>query len=60
MDKMPAIDRFVFRKIECPYAFDYISRDWKALLQGKGFNHFTEKHYIRKYVRLLQAAKIPE
>ena len=60
MDTMPALHRFVFRKIECSYAFDYIARDWKALLQEKGFDHFTEKFYIKKYVRLLQAEKISE
>ncbi len=60
MDTMPALHRFVFRKIECPYAFDYIARDWKALLKEKGFDHFSEKLYIKKYVRLLQAEKIRE
>lgn len=60
MTEMPALHRFVFRKIECPYAFDYIRRDWKAFLQEKGFDHFSEKFYIRKYVRLLQAEKMRE
>ncbi len=56
MDKMPAFHRFVFKKVECIYAFDYIKRDWKAILSGYGFSDFTEHHYLKKYVRLLQAS----
>ena len=57
MDKMPALYRFIFKKIECKYAFDYIARDWKEILSGYGFTDFEEHHYMKKYVRLLKAVK---
>ena len=57
MDKMPALYRFIFKKVECKYAFDYIERDWKKILSGYGFGDFEEHHYMRKYVRLLKAVK---
>jgi demethylmenaquinone methyltransferase/2-methoxy-6-polyprenyl-1,4-benzoquinol methylase len=57
MDKMPALYRFIFKKVECIYAFDYIKRDWKAILSEYGFGDFEEHFYMQKYVRLLKAVK---
>jgi demethylmenaquinone methyltransferase/2-methoxy-6-polyprenyl-1,4-benzoquinol methylase len=57
MKKMPAHHRFIFKKIECKYAFDYIERDWKAILSDAGFSAFEENFYMKKYVRLLKAVK---
>jgi len=57
MKKMPALHRFVFKTIECKYAFDFIERDWKAILSGYGFGNFQESFYMKKYVRLLKAVK---
>ncbi len=52
--KMPALDRFIFRIVECPYAFDYIKRRWKEILPEYGLYVQSEKLYFRKYLRLLQ------
>lgn len=57
MDKMPALHRFIFKKFECKYAFDYIRRDWKGILTENSFGNFTEVFYLKKYVRLLRAVK---
>ncbi len=57
MDAMPALYRFVFKKVECKYAFDYIERDWKEILSGYGFGDFEEHLYMKKYVRLLKGGK---
>jgi len=57
MEKMPWLHRFIFEKIECKYAFDYIKRDWKEILKGYGFENFSEHFYLKKYVRLLKAVK---
>jgi len=57
MDKMPSSHRFIFKKIECKYAFDFIERDWKEILNKHGFDNFTEAFYFKKYVRLLKAVK---
>lgn len=58
MDKMPFHHRFIFKKIECKYAFDYIKRDWKSILQKQGFGNFKESFYFKKYARLLKAQKL--
>ena len=55
MAEMPALHRFVFKMIECKYAFDFIEKDWKQILIEKGFNDFRETFYMKKYVRLLKA-----
>lgn len=57
IDDMPGLHRFIFKKVECIYAFDYIKRDWKDILKSNGFENFTEHLYLRKYVRLLKAVK---
>ncbi len=57
MNKMPAHHRFIFKKIECKYAFDYIKRDWKEILTTAGFSDFEESFYLKNYVRLLKAVK---
>lgn len=57
MSKMPFHHRFIFKKIECKYAFDYIERDWKNILKDYGFDNFTETLYMKNYVRLLKAEK---
>lgn len=57
MDVMPTLHRFIFKKIECKYAFDYIARDWKEILSGYGFGDFEEHLYMKKYVRLLKGVK---
>lgn len=55
--KMPIHHRFIFKSIECKYAFDYIKRDWKAILNKTGFDNFKENFYFKNYVRLLKAVK---
>jgi len=57
MKKMPSHHRFIFKKIECKYAFDYIERDWKSILKEFGFESFNESYYFKRYVRLLKAQK---
>ncbi len=57
MAEMPAFHRFVFKTIECKYAFDFVERDWKQILSGYGFGNFKETLYMKKYVRLLKAVK---
>jgi len=55
---MPFHHRFIFKKIECKYAFDFIKRDWKHILKDDyGFDNFKESFYFKNYVRLLRAEK---
>jgi len=54
---MPASHRFLFKFIECEYAFDHIKRDWKHILQDHGFEGFEEHFWLKNYVRLLEASK---
>jgi len=57
LDSIPALHRFIFKSIECKYAFDYVERDWKQIFGEAGFTDFQESHYVKKYVRLLKAIK---
>lgn len=57
LEDMPFYYRIPFTKIECGYAFDYIERDWKKILEDSGFDSFSETLYLKSYVRLLRAKK---
>jgi len=57
LDEMPFYLKIPFRIIECPYAFDFIGRDWKKILTDKGFSGFRE-HIFFDYIRLLKATKM--
>ena len=57
MKSMPFHHRTIFKAVECKYAFDFIQRDWKAILVEQGFKDFTEHFYLKKYMRLLQSIK---
>ncbi len=58
MTRMPVLHRFIFKKIECKYAFDFIERNWKVILKEAGFDNFSEHFYLKNYVRLLKATKV--
>lgn len=57
MKSMPFHHRTIFKAVECKYAFDYIKHNWKSILLKQGFKDFTEKFYLKKYMRLLQSIK---
>jgi len=46
--------------IECPYAFDFIGRDWKQILANHNFGGFEEFLFFKDYVRLLEAKKMDD
>ena len=58
LDKSPVYIRFLFRLIECPYAYDFIKRDWREILLSNGFNNFEEHLFFKNYVRLVKIVKI--
>lgn len=57
MDSMPWHHRFVFKTIECPYAFDFVEKDWQNILTNAGFSRYESYFYFKDYVRLLIAHK---
>lgn len=57
MADMPFYLREIFRRFECRYAFDFIERDWRAVLGEEGFGRFESRGFFRRYVRLLKAVK---
>jgi len=59
LNTLPFHQRVLFRLIECPYAFDFIKRDWKKVLTEKGFADFEEYYFFGKFIRLLKASKRP-
>ncbi len=58
MNAMPSLFHFIFKNIECKYAFDFIERDWKQILAGYHFFGFEEFFFFKNYVRLLKAKKL--
>ncbi len=56
--KMPFYFKVPFSLIECPYAFDFIERDWKQILENHNFGGFEEHFFFKGFVRLLKAEKI--
>ncbi len=53
----PLYARLAFKLIECPYAFDFIEKDWKKILRSHGFSDFGEHRFFGKYIRLLKGIK---
>ena len=58
LKEMPFYLKIPFKIVECPYAFDFIEKDWKKILAEEGFNHLEEYIFFKKYVRLLKGKKI--
>lgn len=56
----PRLIRWLFKKVECPLATDFVRRDWKETLSQYGFDAYEEHHYYRGYVQLLAAHKETE
>lgn len=54
---MPFYFKAPFKFVECPYAFDFIGRDWKHILAKQDFGRFEEFFFFHNYVRLLKAQK---
>ncbi|MGC9363537.1 MAG: class I SAM-dependent methyltransferase [Fidelibacterota bacterium] len=53
-EEMPPLFRYIFNRMECRYAFDFIARDWKQILMDHNFDGFEEVCFFRNYVRLLK------
>jgi len=58
--EMPLYARIPFTTIECKYAFEFVEKDWKVILSEFGFGNFSEKFFLKNYVRLLKAEKLSE
>jgi ubiquinone/menaquinone biosynthesis C-methylase UbiE len=57
MKDIPFYARSIFKLIECPYAFDFVEKDWKRILNDHGFDDFKTYHFFRGYIRLLMGRK---
>jgi len=57
LNDLPFYIKYPFKFIECPYAFDFIEKDWKKILVNEGFNNVEEYPLFGKYVRLLKAQR---
>jgi len=56
-EDLPFYGKAVFKLIECPYAFDFIERDWKRILGNHSFGGFEEFLFFKNRIRLLKARK---
>jgi demethylmenaquinone methyltransferase/2-methoxy-6-polyprenyl-1,4-benzoquinol methylase len=59
LDTLPWYLRIPFRITECPYAFEFISRDLKGVLSEHGFSIGNEACFFSGMVRCLEAVKSP-
>ena len=57
LPKLPFYIRLPFKMLECPYAFDFVEKDWKKILADVGFNNFEEHFFFHHFIRLLRAVK---
>jgi len=57
LSRMPPAHALFFKCIECPLAFDFISRDWSAILKNRGFDIENKFFWINKFVRLIIARR---
>jgi len=58
LKEMPFYLRTPFKFIECPYAFDFIEKDWQNILAKEGFDHFEKHLFFFGYIRLLKGVKV--
>jgi len=56
--EMPFYLKIPFKLIECPYAFDFVEKNWQKILAEEGFNHFEKHLFFRNYLRLLKGVKL--
>ena len=57
--EMPFYLRIPFKLIECPYAFDFVEKNWQKILAKEGFNYFEKHLFFHSYLRLLKGVKMP-
>jgi len=58
LKEMPFYLKIPFKFIECPYAFDFIEKDWQKILAEEGFNRFKKHLFFGGYIRLLKGVKV--
>ena len=56
--EMPFYLKIPFKLIECPYAFDFVEKNWQKILAEEGFNYFEKNLFFHGYVRLLKGVKV--
>ncbi|HAJ32889.1 MAG TPA: hypothetical protein DCK79_05910 [Candidatus Atribacteria bacterium] len=56
--EMPFYLKIPFKLIECPYAFDFVEKNWEKILAEEGFNYFEKHLFFHGYVRLLKGVKV--
>jgi len=56
--EMPFYLKIPFKFIECPYAFDFVEKNWQKILAEEGFNNFEKHLFFHNYLRLLKGVKL--
>jgi demethylmenaquinone methyltransferase/2-methoxy-6-polyprenyl-1,4-benzoquinol methylase len=56
--EMPFYLKIPFKLIECPYAFDFVGKNWGKILAEEGFRHFAKHLFFYGYIRLLKGVKV--
>lgn len=55
--QLSALSSFAFHNIECQLASEFITYPWKSILAEKGFEFYSERFFVRNYLRLLGLKK---
>jgi ubiquinone/menaquinone biosynthesis C-methylase UbiE len=58
LEKMPFYLRSFFNIVECPYAFDFIERDWRQILTKEGFSMIEQYFFFSGFIRMLRGIKV--
>ena len=55
--KVGLLKKFLFTKIECPYSYDFIRRDWHKIMKEYGFEVAQEDYFFFGAIKLMQFKK---
>lgn len=58
IEQASPIVNFLFKKIECPLALDFIKHNWAYILKRKGFSNFTKWNLFNEYIRIVRVMKV--
>ncbi len=58
-EKVSTVRKFVFTKVECPYSYDFITRDWQNIFAENGLR-IIKQHTFVKWISLTEIALQPD
>jgi demethylmenaquinone methyltransferase/2-methoxy-6-polyprenyl-1,4-benzoquinol methylase len=56
-ESVSALRKFLFTKVECPYAYDFIVKDWDLIFADQGLRIVKQETFM-KWVSLMEVQLI--